>query len=164
MFKSNIIISILFFCGSFLTFPLQAYTVINNNVQVGPAHPPITILPPPPPTAAEAFGQGLGEGLGLALQEAMERRKVESNVSSTKQAALIAWVGGKKKICQNCYEANLELKKRVELTTLFALQLQSIGYSLADSTETAKTAVMADMGGCYIPICEMASIKRRDSL
>ncbi len=95
------------------------------------------------------IGKGLAEGtsaLAQALEKRAEVKRAETNVTETKACSLASWTGGRKKICRKCYEENFELKKRVELTSLIALQLQSVGYSLKDSVETAKTAVIVDWG------------------
>lgn len=95
-----------------------------------------------------------GEAFGLALGAALLKRAEQKNITATKNSAIKAWCGGAKKICKPCYEKNLELKRRVELTTLMALQLQNSGYGLQDSIDTARTAVLVDLGDCYIPQCQ----------
>ncbi len=104
-------------------------------------------------TQEERISQSMGE-VGYAIGSALEAQAKTANITKTKGAALASWVGGKKKICQDCYDSNLDLKQRVEMTALLALQFQDTGYSLQDSVETAKTAVTVELGNCQIPRCQ----------
>lgn len=121
---------------------------------------PFFVQVPPEQNIGGSIGQGMSNGMmaGMASTMANARaakaaRNRQAIVASTKDVAISAWVGGPCRICKACYDSNLPLRQRVEMTTLLAIQLQDEGYGLIDSVETAKTAVEVNMGACYIPVC-----------